>query len=146
MMYEGLKGLLYGSQYRKFIDQEMGEIEKKYGLNRVDIQILFYLYRAGEHNCFKDIAEQKFFTKGYISQSLSRLQQMKLVKTLQDREDKRCAHIFLEEKAEEILKEIQVIYDASDELLFSGVTGEEKEIFLKVVRKISDNIKNEISE
>lgn len=64
MMYEGLKGLLYGSQYRKFIDQEMGEIEKKYGLNRVDIQILFYLYRAGEHNCFKDIAEQKFFTKG----------------------------------------------------------------------------------
>ena len=139
-MYEGLKGLLYGSQYRKFIDQEMGEIEKKYGLNRVDIQILFYLYRAGEHNCFKDIAEQKFFTKGYISQSLSRLQQMKLVKTLQDREDKRCVHIFLEEK------EIQVIYDASDELLFSGVTGEEKEIFLKVVRKISDNIKNEISE
>ena len=39
-MYEGLKGLLYGSQYRKFIDQEMGEIEKKYGLNRVDIQIV----------------------------------------------------------------------------------------------------------
>ena len=37
-MYEGLKGLLYGSQYRKFIDQEMGEIEKKaipFGLQHV---------------------------------------------------------------------------------------------------------------
>ena len=53
-MYEGLKGLLYGSQYRKFIDQEMGEIEKKYGLNRVDIQILFYLYRAGDESPYQE--------------------------------------------------------------------------------------------
>ena len=145
-MNQRLKALLYGSQYRKFIEQEMGEIEKKYGLNRVDIQILLYLHRAGEHNCFKDIAEQNLFTKGYISQSLARLQKKALIQTRQDREDKRCVHLILEAGAEEIVQEIQVLYDQSDDILFSGVSGEEKEIFLRVVRKISENIKSEISE
>ena len=43
---------------------------KNISLNRVD-KDSFYLYQA-EHNCF-DITRAEVFTKGYISQSLSRL-------------------------------------------------------------------------
>ena len=63
-------------QFRRLLAKEMQPVEIKYGLQKIDMQILLYLKRAGEQNTSKDIMRLNMFTRGHISQSLSRLQKM----------------------------------------------------------------------
>ena len=72
-MNYALDTLLYGMQFRKLMEKEMQPIETEYGLYKIDVQILLYLKRAGEQNTSKDIMQMNMFTRGHISQSLSRL-------------------------------------------------------------------------
>ena len=65
--------MLYGMKFRRFMEKMLKSIEEEYELNKVDLQIMFYLYSAGDKNSSKDIMELEMFTRGHISQSLGRL-------------------------------------------------------------------------
>ena len=94
-MNYSLDTLLYGMQFRRLMEKEMAPIETTYGLQKIDMQILIYLKHAKELNTSKDIMKMNMFTRGHISQSLSRLQKKGLVRMEQDQEDRRCTHNYL---------------------------------------------------
>ena len=73
-MKDPLESLLYGMQFRRLLEKKYEPIETRYGLYNIDILILLYLDKAGEYNTSKDIMRLNMFTKGHISQALSRLQ------------------------------------------------------------------------
>ena len=90
-----LDTLLYGMQFRRLLEKKMQPVETEYGLYKIDVQILLYLKHAGKHNTSKDILQLNMFTRGHISQSLSRLQKMGYVRMEQDLDDRRCTHNYL---------------------------------------------------
>ncbi|MBE5954821.1 MAG: MarR family transcriptional regulator [Lachnospiraceae bacterium] len=142
-MERRVESFLNGVRFRKLFDQEYGPIRKKYNLCRIDLQILTYLESAGEYNTSKNIVDTGFFTKGHVSQSLTRLQQKELVELQQDKQDRRLYHLFLTEKAKEIVSEVHSIQCNINKIVFQGISEEELHILSKIAAKITDNIQKE---
>ncbi len=145
-MNQSLEVLLNGMQFRKLMESEFEAIYKEYNLCKIDLQILYYLYTAGEHNTSKDIFDLELFSKGHISQSLSRLQKMKLIIMVQDEEDRRYVHNVLTQDANKVLAGLQEIYARINRVVLKDVTEEEKRILVSLAQRINDNIRNELSE
>ena len=127
-------------QFRRLLAKEMQPVETKYGLQKIDMQILLYLKRAGEQNTSKDIVRLNMFTRGHISQSLSRLQKMGYVRMEQDPDDRRCTHNYLTDEASAIIRKIEKISRTIREIVLEGVTEEEQKILVDVAQKMNSNI------
>lgn len=132
--------LLYGMQFRRLLEKEMQPIETEYGLYKIDVQVLLYLENAGEHNTSKDIMQLNMFTRGHISQSLSRLQKKGYVRMEQDMNDRRCTHNYLTEDASHIIDMLEKIYAKIREIILEGVTEEEEKVLITVAQKMTRNI------
>lgn len=139
-MNYSLDTLLYGMQFRRLMEKEMHPIEEKYGLYKIDIQILLYLKHSGEHNTSKDIMQMNMFTRGHISQSLSRLQKKGYVRMEQDLEDRRCTHNYLTEGAVDVIRKIEKISKKIKAIVLEGVTEEEQKTLASVAQKMTNNI------
>ena len=134
---------LNGVRFRKLFDQEFGSIRKKYNLCKIDLQIITYLENAGEYNTSKNIVDTGFFTKGHVSQSLTRLQEMEFVTLEQDKQDRRLYHLFLTDKAQEILRELHEVQKKINGIVFKDISEEEIQLLSKIAAKITDNIQKE---
>lgn len=144
-MNDSLEALLYGMQFRKLLEKLLEPVEEEYGLNKVDLQIMFYLNSAGSRNASKDIVQLGKFTRGHISQSLGRLQRKGYLIIEHDAEDRRCSHNYLTHKSDEIIQKLQDAFDRVRDIIFRGITEEEQAILLSVVQRMNQNINNAIS-
>lgn len=143
-MNQSVEAMLYGRQFRKLLEKELNSVEKEYGLCKIDIQILFYLYTAGVRNTARDIMELNLFTKGHISQSLSRLQRKHLITMVHDDADRRCVHNFLTASAQRIVGKVSRAYMRVNAVVFRDVTDDEKQVLLSVAQKINHNMREEV--
>lgn len=143
-MNQSVEAMLYGRQFRKLLEKELSSVEKEYGLCKIDIQILFYLYTAGKRNTARDIMGLNLFTKGHISQSLSRLQRKRLITMVHDDVDRRCVHNFLTASAQRIVGEVNRAYVRVNAVVYRDVTDDEKRVLLSVAQKINRNIREEV--
>ena len=139
-MNYSLDTLLYGMQFRRLMEKEMQPLETEYGLYKIDVQILLYLKHAGSQNTSKDIMRMNMFTRGHISQSLSRLQKKGYVRMEQDLEDRRCTHNYLTESASDALSKIERMSKQIRKIVLEGVTEEEQKVFATVAQKMTRNI------
>lgn len=137
--------LLYGMKFKRLLEKILKPIEDEYNLNKVDLQIMFYLYSAGRRNTSKDIMELKMFTRGHISQSLGRLQKKGYVLIEQDAEDRRCTHNYLTANADIVIEKLRNIFGQIQDIVMQGVTEEEKAVLDTVVRKVNENINHVLS-
>ena len=139
--YNSLESFLYGMQFRKLMEKEMEPIQREYDLCRIDIQILLYLDRhQNEKDTSKDILKLKMFTKGHISQSLTRLQKMGYVFMKQDTDDRRYTHNYLTDAARALVVKIKNKYAELWEIIMQDVTDEEKTVMRTIAGKVSKNI------
>ena len=146
MLNYAVEAFLYGRQFLILLEKEMEPIQKEYGLNKVDMQILIFLHNAKERNTSKDIMELHMFTRGHISQSLSRLQKMGYVEMEQDREDRRCTHNYLTPKVDSVIEKLGEIHEKVRKIIFQDVTPEELEALGSIAVKVSHNIEAIVSD
>lgn len=139
-MSDSLQSLMYGMQFRRLLEKRYESIETRYGLYNIDILILLYLDRAGQFNTSKDIMKLNMFTKGHISQALSRLQKKGYIKIEQDSEDRRYAHNYLTEEASPIMEKVKKISREIRETIMEGVTEEERKTLTELSEKVMGNL------
>ena len=137
-----LEGLLQGTQFQKLYNRKIEALLREYSLRKVDIDILYFLFKSGEHNTSKDISDLNLFNKGHISQSVGRMVKQHLIYIVQDEEDRRCMHIMLTERAVKVVEEITALRKQMYNIILKGVTEEEQSILLQVSRKVNENIKD----
>lgn len=137
-----LEGLLQGTQFQKLYNRKIEALRREYSLRKVDIDILYFLFKSGEHNTSKDISDLNLFNKGHISQSVGRMVKQHLIYIVQDEEDRRCMHIMLTERAVKVVEEITALRKQMYNIILKGVTEEEQSILLQVSRKVNENIKD----
>lgn len=145
-MNQSLEVLLYGMQFRRLLEKKLLYLEKEYGLCKIDVQILFHLYSAGESNTPRNIIDLNLFTKSHVSQSLNRMQQQGFITMQHDDNDRRFMHIFLTENADEIIVKVKNEYDQINSIVFNGITHEERTAFLSIAKKINANIRGVLDE
>ena len=137
-----LEGLLQGTQLQKLYNRRIEDLRREYNLRKVDIDILYFLFKSGEHNTSKDISNLNLFNKGHISQSVGRMVKQHLIYIVQDEEDRRCMHIMLTENAINVVEEITALRKQMYNIILSGVTEEEQDVLLRVSQKVNRNIKD----
>lgn len=144
-MEKQIDNLLHGSQFKQLMENRIMEIREKYGLRKVDVEVLYYLSTSGDKNTSKDIKTDTKITKGHISQSIDRLQKMELLVFIPDENDRRCVHLCLTERAGTVTSEITAIWNDLNKIIFEGVTEEEKQVLASVALKIANNIDRALS-
>lgn len=139
-MERQIDNLLHGAQFKQLMEDRIAQIREQYGLRKVDVEILYYLSRCGERNTSKDIKNDTKITKGHISQSVDRLQKMELLTFIPDENDRRCVHLCLTQKAEQVSRDITGVWNEMSRIVFEGVTEEEARVLASVAAKIARNI------
>lgn len=139
-MERQIDNLLHGAQFKQLMEDRIAQIREQYGLRKVDVEILYYLSGCGDRNTSKDIKNDTKITKGHISQSVDRLQKMDLLTFIPDENDRRCVHLRLTQKAEQVSRDITGVWNELSSIVFEEVTEEEARVLASVASKIARNI------
>lgn len=146
VMEKQIDNLLHGAQFKQLMEKRIMEIREKYGLRKVDVEVMYYLSRCGDRDTSKDIKCDTRITKGHISQSIDRLQKMGLLAFVPDENDRRCIHLKLTDQAGAVVFDIEEVWNDLNQIVFEGVTEEEKKVLASVACKIARNIDRVLEE
>lgn len=131
-------------RYKRLNERKIEKVMHEYNLRKIDLEIMIYLKSCGEKDTAKDIAATEMFTKGHISQSVSRMRDLGYVEVEQDKKDLRLQHLRLTEGARKILDDLTSVKREVEECVFAGITDKEKRLMQAVLQKISCNISAEL--
>lgn len=136
--------LLYGLVFRKLIEKKMEPLSEQYGLQKIDLLILHYLNHSGKHDTSSDMLHLNMFTKGHISQSLTRLEEKGYIITKHDESDHRTIHNYVRDDAFPLLKEIEKRHKQIYEIILKDISNEDKKVLLKIAKQVNANITEEL--
>lgn len=136
--------ILYNQHIKKLYDEESGIIVRKYGLHKIEFEILFFIYST-RLNRAKDIAENTRFSKAYISNAIENLTSSGYLICVKDNNDKRCIRLQLTDKSYAIINDIADFYQHMLNIITKDVTQEEMDTMNCIFEKIVKNINTELS-
>ncbi len=90
----------------------------------------------------KDIAEAHRVSSAAVAVNLKKLEQMGLVERIVDAEDNRCNRITITEKGRRIVEESKTIFQQIDEEMFSLLTDEEMDVFVRCLDKMQSRLEH----
>lgn len=105
-MEKQVETVLRGARFKKMITSQLSGIIEKYGLKRVELEILYFLSGCGENNTSKDISLNLNMNKGHISQAVESLCRQGYLTATQDKDDRRYVHYTITDKAKAISEDI----------------------------------------
>lgn len=135
-----IESILKGGKFRKLMEEQIGEIRKKYDMKKAELEILYFLSRCDGHNTSTDIHDQLLMNRGHISQAVDRLCKRKFISAIPDERDRRYVHYILLDSAREIVRELSTQYEELNCKILDGISEEELEIFQRVAAKIRNNM------
>lgn len=139
-----IQWLLNGLHYKKLLENKICPIQEKYGLRKVDIEVLYYLTGCGAKNTARDIREEMNLTKGHISQAVDRMQKMHILEPIIDETDRRCVHLTPTENGKALMGEIKIVWDELNQSIFGDITEAERQVLRAVALKIKNNLEKEL--
>lgn len=135
--------LITGQQFKKLYEKMSNLITERYGLHKIEIEILLFL-RNGRYDTARDIAECKFFSKAHISHAIEHLMECGYLTGKPDEQDRRCIHLRLMPEAEPVCEELVKLRKRMTDIIYKDITEEEKQVMLRVAGKIARNINSEL--
>lgn len=135
-----IESILKGGKFRKLMEEQIGEIRKKYDMKKAELEILYFLSRCDGHNTSTDIHDQLMMNRGHISQAVDSLCKRKFISAIPDERDRRYVHYILLDSAREIVRELSAQYEELNGKILDGISEEELEIFQRVAAKIRNNM------
>ena len=140
-MEEQLEMTLKGGAFKKLMENRFAEIRGKYGLKRVEIEVLYFLAKGGEENTPTDAYRKLRINRGHVSQAIDSLCRQGYIYAMPDEKDRRIMHYSVSDAAKTIIADISEIRKKMDDRIFEGVTEEELKALKNVMNKIEHNIK-----
>lgn len=144
-MINELDLLMSGHQFKKFYEKNYEGIMKKYDLKKIEIEILNFISNCGENDTARDIATIQYISKAHISNSIDDLTHKKYISVIEDCQDRRRFHLKLTDAARPIIDEIETIRNQIFEILFQNVTEDERQVLIRIAKKITQNISEDLN-
>lgn len=143
-MSNNLEILLDGQQFKKLYEKKCNQISKKYGLTKLEIEILLFLENNKSYDTAKDIVELLYFAKSHVSKAIASLINSGYMYGKPDEQDRRCIHLKISEDASQVVKEANEMRHNLINVVYQGISLEEKRIIDRVAKIIAHNIKKTI--
>lgn len=81
--------LMATSMFGKLYTKKILEVASKYNMNKVEVDILLFLNNNPQYDTAKDIVEVRGIAKSYVSKSIDKLVEKKLLSLNVDKKDRR---------------------------------------------------------
>ena len=91
----------------------------------------------------KDIEKEFDLRPSTATEVLKNLEKEELIVRVPDKQDGRYKKIVFTKKAEEIRSVLRREIQRSESILLRGITGEEQDIFMKITKKMLENLEQE---
>lgn len=136
----------HGSVILTFIRQGTGVFDRlvssaaeKWQLSAPEMQILLFLDTHPDTDTARDVALQCGMSKASVSGNVLKLATRGLLTVDVDLKDRRFQHLTLTPLSVPILEDARTIFQAADRELTGTLTPEEREQFLALLRKITED-------
>ncbi len=125
---------------KKAYDAMWDETTEKYGLTRVEIDVLAFLENNPERNAAHQIVEYRKIAKSHVSKAVDSLLARELLTAEKDANDRRCIHLTLTEKSREIVREIQGKQREYSNKLVGNMSEADLSTLLALMQKLVKNL------
>ena len=129
-----------------FYSQCVKPVCEKYGLTRMEFDILMFLSNNPEYNTASDIVRIRLLTKSHVSISLKELETCGLVKTAFQNNNRKTMHISIQEKAAPVIADGKLAQQEFAQKLLQGFSLEEVEMYSKLFQRTCENARKEMEE
>lgn len=117
------------------------KFKEKFNISHGQVFILIKIYKNEGINQRK-LCEEYNLDKAGVGRIIKKLEDKNLIKSKPDPKDKRKKMIFLTEKAKDLKPEFVELLETVETKTKNNLTEEEIDIFLKILKKIYDNLSN----
>ncbi|MDD4370011.1 MAG: MarR family transcriptional regulator [Anaerostipes sp.] len=138
-MANQLEIFMTGQQFKKLCEKQYECIMKKYGITKIEIDILFFLYTTNYYTA-KDIVNIRHISKSHVSSAIEDLHKKGYIQCSPDEKDHRRMRLTPAKDAAPLIERIAELHENLGKVLYTGITEEEKEIMKTVVGKMLHNI------
>ena len=128
----------------KLHEAMLKEVCQKYQLTQIEGSIISFLHNNPGKDTAADIVDLRMLSKGNVSQAVDSLMQRSLLKREPDQQDRRKIHLFLQQEAEPVIRDIEQMQIHYSEEMFAGLSEEEWEQFQRINDKIMENVANAV--
>ena len=125
-------------QYSRFL----APVCKQWDLTRNELDILLFLYNNPQYDRAADIVSRRGIAKSHVSMGVANLEEKGLLKRYFDENDRRAAHLKLEDRGNLIAAQARETQLQFFSALYRGITPEEFETWRSIAQKICKNIEN----
>ena len=140
---EGLA--LVMARIRKSVRISMRDAARDEGLSQNEIEVLLFLAH-GKCDTARDITQFRGISRSLVSKSVDQLLKRGYIEAKQDENDRRVIHILLLPKAEQTVKKLDAVRKDFMRRLCEGITREEADAFMAIVRKMTENVQKNLPE
>lgn len=141
-MNDDVKIVLRGNEFKRVFENRFDAVKKKYGVKKVDIEVLLYLRDHEEKNTPTDVFRNLGLNRGHVSQALDNLIKKGFVNAIPDSHDRRIMHYVVSDDAKSVVKDIDEVRIEFEEKMMEGISQHDLEIYKQVAVKIVENLKN----
>lgn len=136
--------LLTGQRLRKLYEKVMAQVCVEYGLGRNEVDILLFLVNNPGYDTAKDIVEYRGLAKSCVSKGIDILVKKKYLDVSSDEEDRRLVHLKLRSEAGPAAEAARNAQKRCFEIIYKGVSPEEREALEMITKKFAENIKEAV--
>lgn len=115
---------------------------KQWELTRNELDILLFLFNNPEYDRAADIVSRRGITKSHVSMSVASLEEKGLLIRRFDENDRRTAHLELQDSGSAIAAQAREKQMQFFTLLYNGISQEEFDLWKKIQTQVYKNIEN----
>lgn len=117
----------------------------KHKITENELEVLLFLhYQAPKYDSAKAIIEARSMSKSQVCKSIDNLKTNGYLQTSYDQKDHRLIHLSLTKKAQPIIKDGLEVREKLYNLLYQGVSEEDKKTLKRIIQQIEKNLEMEM--
>lgn len=122
------------------LDQWFDMLSGSVGLSNSELKVLAFLHAKPSNDTAQWTATQLGISKALVSKVVEQLCSKGYLVQVQDKDDRRCYHLIVQDAAKPLLEGINEQFIQSWEIISRGISDEEFKQYLNVMSKIIRNI------
>ncbi len=130
-----------GQQLDKLYTKVISQVSAKFGMSKIEVDILLFLYNHPDYDTARDIVEVRCIAKSYVSKAVDLLMQRGYLTSMEDKKDRRILHLFIQASADNIIREAKEAQELFMSIIGKGIPEEDQEVLERILSRVSENIR-----
>ncbi|WP_294578329.1 MarR family winged helix-turn-helix transcriptional regulator [uncultured Thomasclavelia sp.] len=130
----------------KYYNSLFEELQKKYQITQIEIDILAFLANNPQYHYAQEIVDIRRISKAHVSIGIEKLVKRGYLNRTPNPNNRRCNLLEITKEATVVIGEIQMIQSNYKKQLYQGIEEQEKELYDQILMKMYQNIGGKVSQ